>query len=114
MPFLAIPRADDAAPLPTLSGLPQKIPYDTRHIPEMGIVALKIYAFGGLAFMIGTCLAAVSYWFWIVVIKQEYADSPPWLDLHPEVRTFPPYFKDSRLTSPYSACAHVKSRESRA
>lgn len=98
MPFLAIPRADDPAPLPALSGLPQNIPFDTRYIPEMGMVALKIYAFGGLAFMAGTVITAISYWIWVVVIKQEFADSPPWLDLHPEVRPFPTSLRYGLLT----------------
>lgn len=64
----------------------------------MGMVALKIYAFGGLAFMAGTVITAISYWIWVVVIKQEFADSPPWLDLHPEVRPFPTSLRYGLLT----------------
>lgn len=62
------------------------------------MVALKIYAFGGLAFMAGTVITAISYWIWVVVIKQEFADSPPWLDLHPEVRQFPTSLRYGLLT----------------
>lgn len=64
----------------------------------MGMVALKIYAFGGLAFMAGTVITAISYWIWVVVIKQEFADSPPWLDLHPEVRPFSTSLRYGLLT----------------
>lgn len=34
--------------------------------------------------MICVTIAAIIYWFWTVVIKREWADSPGWLDLHPE------------------------------
>ncbi|PPQ68659.1 hypothetical protein CVT24_005390 [Panaeolus cyanescens] len=54
------------------------------HMPEIAMVAIKIYAFGGLAFMVGVVLTAVSYWIWTVLIRREYADSPPSLELHPE------------------------------
>lgn len=50
------------------------------------MVAIKVYAFGGLAFMIGVVLTAISYWFWTVLVRREFADSPPSLELHPEVR----------------------------
>ena len=59
---------------------------DNTPLPSIAMIAVKIYVFGGLAFMIGVVLAAIAYWIWVVVIKGEYADSPPWLDLHPEVR----------------------------
>jgi len=53
------------------------------------MIAIKIYGYGGLAFMFGVIIYAIVYWFWTVVFKREYADSPPELDLHPEVRKLP-------------------------
>lgn len=49
------------------------------------MLAVKIYAFGGLAFMIGVILFAFGVWAWTVIIKREWANSPPDLELHPEV-----------------------------
>ncbi|KAJ3500375.1 hypothetical protein NLJ89_g9826 [Agrocybe chaxingu] len=46
---------------------------------------LKVYAFGGLALMVCVGLSAIGLWVWTVVIKREFADSPPELELHPEV-----------------------------
>ncbi|CAA7259574.1 unnamed protein product [Cyclocybe aegerita] len=45
---------------------------------------LKIYAFGGLGLMVCVGLSAIGLWVWTVVIKREFADSPPELELHPE------------------------------
>ena len=49
------------------------------------ILVLEVYAFGGLAFMIGIILFALGVWVWTVLIKREWANSPPDLELHPEV-----------------------------
>ena len=49
------------------------------------MIALQIYAFGGLAFMMGIALYSSGLWIWTVVIKREWANSPPELELHPEV-----------------------------
>lgn len=54
-------------------------------LPLTALIAVKIYAFGGLAFMIGVVLFALGLWVWTVVIKREWANSPPELELHPEV-----------------------------
>jgi hypothetical protein len=54
-------------------------------ISDTGMFALQLYAFGGLAFMIGVILFALGLWFRTVVIKREWANSPPDLELHPEV-----------------------------
>ena len=35
--------------------------------------------------MIGIVLFALGLWVWTVVIKREWANSPPELELHPEV-----------------------------
>jgi hypothetical protein len=55
---------------------------------SIGMLAVKIYGFGGLAFMIGTVLSALGLWVWTVVIKREWANSPPDLELHPEVSIY--------------------------
>ena len=55
------------------------------NISPTGMFALQLYAFGGLAFMIGVVLFALGLWVWTVVIKREWANSPPDLELHPEV-----------------------------
>ncbi|KAF9480820.1 hypothetical protein BDN70DRAFT_877140 [Pholiota conissans] len=90
MPIVNFGERADPVPAPTLSGIPHDIPFDKRPIPTLGMIAIKIYAFGGLAFITATILVAISYWVWVVIINREYADSPPWLDLHPEVSlTFP-------------------------
>lgn len=52
---------------------------------ETGMFALQLYAFGGLAFMIGVILSALGLWFRTVVIDREWANSPPDMELHPEV-----------------------------
>ena len=49
------------------------------------MLAVKIYAFGGLAFMTGIMLFALGVWVWTIVIRREWANSPPDLELHPEV-----------------------------
>lgn len=80
-------RADSVpAATPSISGttIPE-VPLDRTAISTFAMIILKLYAFGGLAFMVGIILTAVTYWIWIVVIKREYADSPPELELHPEV-----------------------------
>jgi hypothetical protein len=77
----------DPVPEPTISGISHDVPIDHRPIPALGMIVLKIYAFGGLAFLVGTVLTAISWWIWVVLIKREYADSPPWLDVNPEVRS---------------------------
>lgn len=58
---------------------------DNIHISTTGMFALKLYAFGGLTFMIGVILFALGGWVWTVIIKREWANSPPELELHPEV-----------------------------
>ena len=54
-------------------------------ISPTGMFALQLYAFGGLAFMICTVLSALGLWFRTVVIRREWANSPPDIELHPEV-----------------------------
>lgn len=49
------------------------------------MIVIKIYGYGGLVFMLSVVAYATLYWIWTVIIKREYADSPPELDLHPEV-----------------------------
>lgn len=92
MPLIAEPRgvvgAAPATGSPKISYVPVAV--DNAPIPEIAMVALKIYAFGGLAFMMAIILGALSYWIWIVVIRREFADSPPELDLHPEVSPIRP------------------------
>ncbi|PPQ81079.1 hypothetical protein CVT25_014542 [Psilocybe cyanescens] len=68
-------------PMPMISAPPI---IDTTPYSPTGLFAVKLYVFGGLAFMIGVVLTAIGFWIWTVIIKGEYADSPPWLDLHPE------------------------------
>ncbi|KAH9483005.1 hypothetical protein JR316_0005105 [Psilocybe cubensis] len=68
-------------PVPMISAPPI---IDTTPYSPAGLLAVKIYVFGGLAFMIGVVLTAIGFWIYTVVIRGEYADSPPWLDLHPE------------------------------
>jgi hypothetical protein len=55
------------------------------HVSPTTMLAVKIYAFGGLAFMLGIVLFALGVWVWTVLIKREWANSPPDLELHPEV-----------------------------
>ncbi|KAF8898151.1 hypothetical protein CPB84DRAFT_1781002 [Gymnopilus junonius] len=76
----------DLFPTPTPSGPPREVPVsiDNTPLPAMAMIAIKIYAFGGLGFMICVVLAAIAYWIWTVIILREWADSPGWLDLHPE------------------------------
>lgn len=85
MPIIDVGERADPVPAPTLSGLPHDIPIDHRPIPALAMIVIKIYAFGGLAFLVGTVLTGISWWIWVVIINREYADSPPWLDLNPEV-----------------------------
>jgi hypothetical protein len=54
-------------------------------ISSTGMFALQLYAFGGLAFMLAVVLFALGLWFRTVVIRREWADSPPDIELHPEV-----------------------------
>ena len=61
---------------------------DTLSESSIGMIAVKIYAFGGLAFMMGIVLYSLGLWVWTVVIKKEWANSPPELELHPEVSSF--------------------------
>ena len=76
-----------ADPTPSVfQSLVPVIVIDNTPLPSIAMIAVKIYVFGGLGFIIGVVLVAIAYWIWVVVIKREYADSPPWLDLHPEVR----------------------------
>lgn len=58
---------------------------ENLNISPTGMFALKLYAFGGLAFMIGVILFSLGLWIWTVIIKREWANSPPELELHPEV-----------------------------
>ena len=82
-------REDDplADPSPTAGVLSSQVPIvvDNTPLSPLTMFAIKMYAFGGLAFIVAVITAAVAYWIWVVVIKREYADSPPELDLHPEV-----------------------------
>jgi len=57
---------------------------DNMHVSPTAMLAVKIYAFGGLAFMMGIMLFALGVWVWTVIIKREWANSPPDLELHPE------------------------------
>lgn len=59
------------------------------YVSSAAMLAVKIYAFGGLAFMIGIMTFALGVWVWTVIIKREWANSPPDLELHPEVILFP-------------------------
>jgi len=68
--------------------LPTQAPVilDDTPLPPVAMFAVRLYAFGGLAFMCGVFFSGIVYWIYVVVIKGEFADSPPYLDLHPEVR----------------------------
>lgn len=58
---------------------------NTINQSSIGMIAVQIYAFGGLAFMIGIVLYSLGLWVWTVIIKREWANSPPEIELHPEV-----------------------------
>jgi hypothetical protein len=58
-------------------------------LSSTGMIAVQIYGYGGLAFMFGIVISALGLWFWTVVIKREWADSPPDIMLHPEVSHLP-------------------------
>ena len=80
-------RQDDPLADPTPSILTSQVPIivDNTPLSPIAMIAIKIYAFGGLAFLFGVILTGIAYWIWVVVIKREFADSPPELDIHPEV-----------------------------
>ena len=76
-----------AAPTPSASVLSSQVPIivDDTPLSPLGMVVIKIYAFGGLVFVFSVIAAAIAYWVWVVIIKLEFSDSPPELDVHPEV-----------------------------
>jgi len=74
----------DPSPTPTLLSSQAPIVVDNTPLSPIAMLAIKIYAFGGLAFLFGVILTGITYWIWVVVIKREFADSPPELDIHPE------------------------------
>lgn len=78
---------------PSASALSSSVPVvvDDTPLSPLAMIVIKIYAFGGLAFMFSVITAAIGYWIWIVIVKREFADSPPELDLHPEVRAINSY-----------------------
>jgi hypothetical protein len=99
IPYYKIPsptifaRQEDplADPSPTASVFVSQVPVvvvDTTPLSPIAMIAIKLYAFGGLAFLFAVVLTGITYWIWVVVIKGEFADSPPELDIHPEVRFF--------------------------
>lgn len=71
-------------PSPALNLNATLIGNDTINQSSIGMIAVQIYAFGGLAFMIGIVLYSLGLWVWTVVIKREWANSPPEIELHPE------------------------------
>lgn len=70
---------------PSASSLSAPIEVDGSPISPLGLIVLKIYAFGGLSFVVLIILSALAHWTWVVVIKREVADSPPELEIYPEV-----------------------------
>lgn len=78
-----------ALPSPTVSSSSAPVPVDNTPLPPLSMIVIKIYGYGGLAFMFSIIAYAIVYWLWTVVIKREYADSPPELDVHPEVCKLP-------------------------
>ncbi|KAF4616121.1 hypothetical protein D9613_011483 [Agrocybe pediades] len=78
-----VPTVPAATPSISGTSIPE-VPIDHTPISAFGMFILQFYAFGGLAFMVAIILSAITYWIWTVVIKREYADSPPELELHPE------------------------------
>ena len=102
---------DDLFPTATPSVHPYyiPIPIDNTPLPPMAMIAVKLYAFGGLVFMIAVIIAAIVYWFWTILIKREWADSPGWLDLHPEVNCV--YFNLRSDTNLHDVLAHERKRE---
>jgi hypothetical protein len=74
-----------AVPSPTVSSSSVPVPADNTPLPPLSMIVIKIYGYGGLVFMLSVVAYATLYWIWTVIIKREYADSPPELDLHPEV-----------------------------
>ncbi|KAF8164902.1 hypothetical protein B0H34DRAFT_670881 [Crassisporium funariophilum] len=60
------------------------LPPDFRILSPTALLAVKIYAFGGLAFLICVVLFSLGFWIWTVIIKREFANSPPDIELYPE------------------------------
>lgn len=81
--MIAVRPVSTKLPFPTSSVANSDM--DNMHISPTAMLAIKIYAFGGLAFMMGIILFALGVWVWTVIIKREWANSPPDLELHPEV-----------------------------
>lgn len=79
------PLADPSTPTASVLSSQAPIVVDNTPLSPLAMLIIKIYAFGGLAFVVTIIAAALSYWIWVVVIRREFADSPPELDLHPEV-----------------------------
>ncbi|KAF9526274.1 hypothetical protein CPB83DRAFT_492155 [Crepidotus variabilis] len=75
-----------STPTPSASTLANSAPIVVAGDPmtPLAMIVIKLYAFGGLAFVGFVIVSAITYWIWIVVIKREFADSPPELELHPE------------------------------
>lgn len=82
---MRIGERDEIPTATPMISMPVSVPIDNTPYSPTAMFAMKLYVFGGLAFMIGVVATAVGFWIWTVIIKGEYANSPPWLDLHPEV-----------------------------
>lgn len=68
-------RDTPAAPSPPTILLPES----TQGV-SVGMIAVKVYAFGGLAFVVGVIVLGFGWWFWEVVIKRQARDFPPDLE----------------------------------
>jgi hypothetical protein len=99
-PTLLVRQEDPLAdPTPTIFTSQVPIIVDNTPLSPVAMLAVKIYAFGGLAFLFGVILTGIAYWIWVVVIKGEFADSPPELDIHPEVSDRNVSYSDVEISS---------------
>lgn len=76
-------RDTAAAPSPPTILLPESTPG-----VSVGMIVVKVYAFGGLTFVMGIIVCGFGWWFWNVVIKRQARDFPP--DLENYVCSFIP------------------------
>lgn len=68
-------RDTAAAPSPPTILLPESTPG-----VSVGMIVVKVYAFGGLTFVMGIIVCGFGWWFWNVVIKRQARDFPPDLE----------------------------------
>ena len=80
--FINQPQPSSMIPLAPFNAT---TPLYNLNISATGLFALQLYAFGGLAFMICVVFSALGLWVRTVVINREWANSPPDIELHPEV-----------------------------